>query len=493
MQLYPKQFLKYSTVTFIFLCLSANVFSITGNSIRFTGAAPEYRGLYIEFNCYRNFIIPETERVAVMLIDNNGDFDFTFAMDETGYVFADLGRFRVYIYAEPGMSYTLVFPPFEPITDEQKLNPLFQPEEIPFGIKNTETQALNRNIIEFNDAFEYIYNTNAVSLFTSPSGNRAEELIKQMDERFTCTHPYFVLHKKYSYLKLRHLSHRTQKKALMAHLTECAPIYNLPVYWEIFRTLMSGYQPVNYLASSKTSLSAAINLGMPFDSIITTLLSDTLFRNREFAETWMLFKLFESFYGKSISEKRCMEITQSAVEYASTEQIRLMASLFFKKMSALRAGTAAPVFSLFNRRERTVELSDYKGKFLYLGFVHTKNYACLLDMSVIEQFEKTMKNELRIVTVVIDDDFDAMVEFMKKNSQYKWDFLHFGKQPTLLNSYAVKGAPLYYLIDPEGNLSLSPAPSPQENFRQLFAEKYLEYQRVQLRKNPPEEKSIFDW
>ena len=125
--------------------------TVKGDNVRFLGKAPKYAGYHIVFYRFSNFIIPEASPVISLAIDNNGDFDYSFPVNETFYAYADLGRFRAFIYLEPGLTYHLVLPPFEAKNEAQKLNPHFQPEEIPLGIANEASRALTRNILEFNE------------------------------------------------------------------------------------------------------------------------------------------------------------------------------------------------------------------------------------------------------------------------------------------------------------------------------------------------------
>ena len=461
-------------------------------NVRFSGNAPEWAGYHIVFSRTSNFIIPETTSFIVLQINNDGYFDFSFEVEETTLLFADVGRFRASIFVEPNMDYTLAFPPFELKTEAQRLNPLFQPEEITFGIKNREAQALNRNILEFNEAFDYQFSSNAIPIFTFGNNAIVQEIETSLEKQFNYSHPFFNKHKELSYMKLRQLSQRMQERPFINHLSQLEPAYNMPVYWDVFKSFVSGFLPGNFSGTSNINFSAAINSNMRFDSLATVLTTDTIFKRREFAEISLLFTLYESYYNNSISKSSCLTIVASAVDYASTSKNREIARDFYKSMTRLLPGTAAPEFALFNKKGKIKELKDYSGKFVYLNFMHTRNHACLNDLRTMETLERIFRKDLEIVTIFINEDADDMTDFLKKNSQYKWEFLHFGAQQRIMFDYNIKAVPVYYLIDPNGNLALSPAPAPNENFRQVFAETFQEYKRNQLRKNPQKERSIFD-
>ena len=487
---------KAKNLTASFLCLmillSVKSYAISGDSVRFVGNAPQYSGQQIVFNRISNFIIPEISQVAIMNIDNEGNFDFTFAINETEYLFAGLGRFNAHIFVELEMTYNLVFPPYEPKPEPDNFNLHFNPEKIPFGIRNKEAQALNRNIVEFEEEFDYLHDKNASSIFMRGDRMLVDEIISKLEERFDYSDSLFVQHKRLSYMKLRQLSQRMQERVFIAELSGNEQSYNLPVYWEVFRNLLSGFLPNNFAGTSEISLSSAIGSAMRFDSIVSVLMTDALFEKRSFAETCLLFTLFESFYSKTLGETACLKVMESATRYASTGQNRTMAELFLKQMSMLRPGSKAPDFALQNQKDRIRKLDNYSGKFVYLNFMHTKRHSCLLDLQTIDQLNKIFKKDLEIVTVFVDDSSEDIAGFLKRNNRYDWDFLHSGSQSQVIEDYNIKTVPAYFLIDPKGNLNMSPAPAPRENFNQIFAERFQEYRRSEMRNNPQREKSIFD-
>jgi hypothetical protein len=74
---------------------------------------------------------------------------------------------------------------------------------------------------------------------------------------------------------------------------------------------------------------------------------------------------------------------------------------------------------------------------------------------------------LQIVTILLDNDKNVIKSFLAR-SNYQWKFLHYGNQATIIKDYDIRAFPTYYLIDPDGNLALSPSPSPSEDFEAHF-------------------------
>ena len=137
------------------------------------------------------------------------------------------------------------------------------------------------------------------------------------------------------------------------------------------------------------------------------------------------------------------------------------------------------------------ELKDFHGKFIYLNFANTENYACKKDFQILSQFAEMFKKDMVIVTILTDEDPDKAYEFVKKH-KYKWNFLHFSHNAKVLLDYDIKAFPTYYLIDPEGNLIFAPAPGPEENFVPMFSETYNEWRYKKMRKEKPKARTIYD-
>ena len=71
------------------------------------------------------------------------------------------------------------------------------------------------------------------------------------------------------------------------------------------------------------------------------------------------------------------------------------------------------------------------------------------------------------MSICIDDDFDKMVNYFKLHD-YQWMLLSYRTQKDIITDYKVRAYPAYYLLNPEGDLSMSPAASPSENFELHF-------------------------
>lgn len=183
------------------------------DSVTIKGYAPEYAGYNLVLKYHKNFISKETSQLINFPVNKKGAFKAAFALEQITQAFMDLGQISGYLFLEPGKSYELVLPPFQPKKDADRFNPYFIPEKIQLGIANQEAQHLNNTIRDFQEAFEQRYNQNALKLFNTNSIKLADKLTNELDALYPSqNNTYFSTYKYYSFAKFYMLSLKRQKK-----------------------------------------------------------------------------------------------------------------------------------------------------------------------------------------------------------------------------------------------------------------------------------------
>ncbi len=453
-----------------------------------TGHAPEYAGYDLVMRKVTNPISMETADLMVIRVDKKGDFEQQIELSRIAHASIDMGKFQGFIYLEPGQTYELVLPPFQPRTDAERFNPYFVAEEIELGIVNEEAQGLNRSIHRFDAHLNRLYNANAVRIFSGSNVELANQLIQEIDSTNQCSEPYFQDYKQYAYGELRMIaSKRNKRRAIYETFKGDSIDMQMPSFITAFNTYFKGF--FNYYFGE--GLPDAYTEGAAFDSLSIEIQKDTLFANPELAELVLLKGLYDGFYSGRYEEEPIIRLFKEAKEQGVSARIKQIADGLYKKVTWLRTGSEAPQFTLYRLDGKERSLSDYEGKFVYLNFMHTSNHTCKEDLKLIDVLYKQLKRELTIVTVIMDEDPTA-AEQMIKGNKFKWDFLHYGAMPKVALDYRIKALPAYFVIDPTQKLSLSPAPTPKESFTPIFMEAQRSYHYEQLRKEKPKQKSIYD-
>lgn len=462
------------------------------NQVRLIGQQIEYANYHLELKTQIHSFLKEEKVIGSMYVDSAGNFDFTLPLATTTHVYIDLGRLRAGIYLEPGTTYKIQLPPFLQKEEQEKLNPFFSPEITTLGIINKEARNLNRQILEFTEYFDYLFNKEALAISRNNDEKRANEIQTFLDEKFLDTDPLFLQHKELTYIRLWMASSpRRLREIISQNFLHQEINYELPAYTDAFMLLFKNFVPGGFEKSVRDSLESKFKTKASFSILSNTIVKDSLFnQHRELGELILLYGIFQGFYNQSMNEANVIRIAKSATTEGATYQIRDIAHALHQKLTKLRPGSPAPNFILYNQDGQKRTLEDYKGKFIYLNFVHTKNYACQRDLETMIQLQSIFKKKLEIVTVVMNENREEMESYLKQKKQ-KWDFLHILPYPRILDEYNIMAVPAYYLISPDGKLLLSPAPTPEENFKDAFVKEIQSYERKKLRDDPKEKRSIF--
>lgn len=476
----------------LILCSSILEAQVLYNQVRLFGQQLEYAGYNLELKTQIHSFLKEEEVIGSMYVDSAGNFDFTLQIENATYTYTDLGKIRAAIYLEPGTTYNIQLPPFQPKDEQEKLNPFFSPETTTLGIINSESRNLNRQIVEFTDYFNYLFNKEALTLSMNNDEKRANEIRTFLDEKFIDTDPLFLTHKELTYIKLWVASSPRKLRGVIANYFLHQEInYELPAYTDAFMLLFKSFLPSGFQRSIRDSLEIKLKTRASFLDLSNTIIKDSLFiQHRELGELILLYGIYQGFYNQPMDETTVIRIAKSAITEGYSLKTRNLAKAMYQKLTKLRPGSPAPDFTLYNQEGQKRTLESYKGKFVYLNFVHTKNYTCQRDLETMIQLQTIFKKNLDIVTVVVNENRDEMDAYIKQKKQ-KWDFLHILPYPQILEQYNIMAVPAYYLISPDGKLLLSPAPTPEENFRDAFVKEIQSFERQKLRENPEEKRSIF--
>jgi len=463
------------------------------NNVSIKGTAKEYAGFNLSLQHVTNYITNETEEIANFKVDDSGNFSFPLYLDEVTPAFMDLGVLRGVIYLEPDINYEIILPPYTPKKEADRFNPYFISERVIIGINNSEALALNKALIQFDEEYDYQFNTNAYQLFSKGNTTLAKQIENRLDSIFPSGESeFFRNYKKFKYAKLSMLSRkRQQRKVIYEYYSNASVCFENPAYWETFNLLFKNFFSGYFSASRGKELKAAFVENMPFDSLSHVFSTDSLFHRSEFREMVLLKGLYDAFYSGHYDEEKVIACFQQASQTGTSDNVREMARSIHKKVNHLRVGSKAPDFTVYTTSGKEKRLSSFKGKFVYLNFCNTENYTCKKDFQVLNAMYKSMKRDLAIVSIATDRDPDKLAKFIKAN-KYKWNFLYFGDNGNVIFDYDVKALPGYFLIDPEGNILLSPAPAPEESFGAKFYEIVKDYRYKKLRKERPKEKSIYD-
>ena len=129
---------------------------------------------------------------------------------------------------------------------------------------------------------------------------------------------------------------------------------------------------------------------------------------------------------------------------------------FYTSMKRLKPGNPAPGFSLQNEQGKTVSLSDFKGKVVYIDFWGVGCGPCIFDIqNYVPSLHKKYKDKNVVFVNICVDSNEG--DWKKALIKYKLDGINliaegWTKNP-VCKAYNVNAIPHYILIDKKGNIA----------------------------------------
>lgn len=439
-----------------------------GQEARIYGTAPQYSGDEIVFYTYSDYITLTDNEIGQCKVNPDGSFSAAIKILETSYVFAYLGVYRIYFFAEPDKEYELVLPPKEPKTEMQRLNPFFRETDLQVGIKN-----INRTDINFLiNAFDLRFNANFDQIVQNAYRGKKQNidsLISIIESKFdTINNSYFKAYRTYRYGLLRQITYYKKSVSTSNELFLNKPVlYNNPSYMELFNLLYDKY----FLFFSRTSAGNSIFSDISKERSLTklkhTLATDQVLSNDTLMEMVILKSLYDEFYSDNFSRSALLTILDSLYRTTTIPEHLTIAENIRARITKLLPGFVPAPFQLEDINGKLVSLNDFEGKYVYLNFCTTTSYTCLQEFSLLKKIYKKYRKHLEIVTISADTEKSDLINFLK-TTKYSWTFLHYGRRPEIIKDYDIRAYPTYFLIGPDRKILMSPAPSPKEGFEMRF-------------------------
>ena len=198
--------------------------------------------------------------------------------------------------------------------------------------------------------------------------------------------------------------------------------------------------------------------------------------NDTLQEMVLLKSIHDALYDYYFRASSLLITLDSIKNTTKIDQHKCIAENIEQKNAIAKAGTAAPAFCLADTAGVYRSVDEFCEKYIYLNFISLDSYACTQSLEQLRLMNEKTKDVIQVVSISIDDDFDKVKKYFKRN-HYNWMLLDYKADPTVLDRYKVKAYPSYYLIDTEGNLCTSPAASPSEDFEKRFLQYYRDQQK----------------
>ena len=438
-----------------------------------TGKAIDYSTKEITFYTIPDPVLHQKLELATTKVAYDGSFSVTFPISQTIEIYADLEKYCGTMVVEPGKNYTVTMPPFSLRTSNEAHSPYFKPAPYWLGLNDTDNRDLNFTVRSFVMDFNSETVKNTLPIYQ----NQSKEIVNEIIERLTAKYSdnkneYFKTLKKYYFAELEFAVNQRSPEYVIRKYFIAEPVQlHHPIYQRAFETIFSDFLRKQSQDIKNREIITITNSGNYLKLV-------SFFENKgykkEFAELVVLKGLNDGYYANTFLKEGVIKAIEMAQTATTSVILQPIAHQIKRKLSLLAVGGKAPVIKLINLKKAIVTLDQFRGKFIYVTFFNSKSSDCRIELDSIVSIEKRLRQVLSVVSVALDDDFDAAANLWKAKG-YTWELLNGSKQKQLIINYNASITPAYYLIDPAGILKLSQAPSPSHGFEPMFLKMFREY------------------
>lgn len=448
-------------------------------SCKIYGNAGTYAGETLRLYTYFDYITLTKKIIAESKVDDEGYFSFTVETDESFEAFLDLDVFIGYIIIEPGKEFKIVLPKKTIRRHQDIMNPYFKPYEFYIRILNNDnsvTAAMKK--------FDALYKDAVKIIFKNPkhiNPGLTETKIQALDDSTKfCDNTFFKNYKKYKFLKLRYDAVYKNKKAVVRkNFSNDTILYNNPAYNKL---LKEGLGNILFELYGDTLYQLlAVNAG--WNMMSRTLSNYDLCYNKEFREYFLFINLYNEFYKTTIYKNNIIDVFYSAKNYIKNEHILKAVNNFLDNSTNLITGNAGLEFRLPDNQTSVHSLYDFRGNFVYLGFFSADSYTCKKDILLIKALADKKLEKLKIILIFKENNTTQITKFLKGIDSKNITILHSDDGGKTIEDYNVRAYPTYFLLNPDGRISLIAAPGPSEDFESVFLRIRQDRKIKEARKN----------
>jgi peroxiredoxin len=431
-----------------------------------SGKIDNGKGLTIRLMTYSDQISYLRKTLASAQIGDDGLFNFTVENNTTRYVWLDLEFQQAELFIQPGQSYDIEIE----LKNSATSNAYYNRTSLPIKIVKDDADNLNLYIQDFNQLYNDFMLNYAENVRSRSSVSTFDTFIKAINLRFqNAQNPYFLDYIRYKTASMQlFLRLKGRDNIGLEYFTGKPVLFENIEYMDFFHLFFEKYFLAGgkYFNYSKTS--DLINGSASSAAILDSLKADPVMKDAELRELLLLDGLKDLYNVSGFNRNRIILLADEIYMNSKFGEIRQVATNVLARMKRLQPGSLAPDFVLTGFGDgNKYQLSDFKGKYLYLAFFESGNPACQSELGLITDIYKEFQNKVDFVAISVDKDRAKLADYLEK-ADLPWLVLTFDGNLELLENYDAIIYPYFILINDKGQIVKCPAPSPSENIKKLL-------------------------
>ncbi|MCQ2252710.1 MAG: FHA domain-containing protein [Bacteroidales bacterium] len=447
-----------------------------------SGTAKSYAGDTLRMYAVDDYITRHESLISESVVDSEGNFRFNVNVKDVTFAYIDLTVFKCMLYLQPNTKQTIILPEKQKIRPEDELNPFFKKYEFYPKMVSPDKQDLNVLVPDFDRYYNKALNHILMSPYSVTKAH-TDSIEADISRRFNSNNTFFSSYIRYRFAMLDYTAyHRNPEMIIKEYFAGKEVLINNPAYNdlfdemfpEVFRNFRKAFVAYRekYLAIHDKS----------YYSLRKSLESEEKVASGKLADYLILKGLKDSYYSDTFPKENLVAIADSLAASSRTLAFRNIATSLSEKFTTLLTGWPAPDVDLSDIDGKNYKLADFRGKFTYLIFFNPNSYTALGELELLKNIRATFPPDvLNIVVVFVSKNKSDFVDFVADKQDFGFKLYWYNTNKEMLQKYNVRAYPMYYMVGPDGNLTLNPAPSPNEYFGPKFDKIFREWKNNQVR------------
>lgn len=471
----------YRSLFLLLFVFSAAVDTVAAD-VLLRGYAPEFAGKQFHVHYPADFLSQVPIPLGEFMVDDSGYFSTTLFLPQTTKITVASEAWFSDFYVESGKSYTIrLFKPKNPTArafDQNRLGLAF--ENLSQDDPNALMDFFYRRHDDLISAVElelavHLGKGSREALKPDSASNdldsmsvtaRFQQLKKSCEERLGPSSDIYTGELLQAALGRLALTLGEDKHAVYNSYMQKSPDLGNPEFVALFAQMHA--QILNQPGIQSSALLSALEAGQLSDAMSSITADYTLLSSDIERELALIFIIHEQWYtspGMRKGSQRIMELLEQNSEFWGALNGRIRTSLL---RGTTQAENFLPAISLAGLDEERLDLRSLDGELVYLNVVSIASAASQRELLTLEPVVRKFGNQVRFITIVIDDDMEKIRQYLGANRNQNWTFLLGGMHPELRYHLRLRSVPSFYLIDPNGRLMFERTLAPSEGIHDTF-------------------------
>ena len=447
--------------------LLATAGALNAQNVRITGHVDGFApGSIVRVLVYADQFSRLEKTLATTRTDSAGNFRMTFPVKETTYAMLAVNLKRTDFFLKPGAVYHF---DLARTTAAREASPF---EEIPLQVQmKADDDSLNAWISTYHMLYDRLIRIHFRDIYQFHNRQVLKDFETRVHQRLQRANlPYVQQYIRYSLASLAWGSRTKSLPEMVQTWFAGQPVlYQNIQYTDFFLDFFQSYfestvkKPVT--KDKLLQIISLRNLKKLDDLFATAPALGTDARVRQLAE---MVQLAKCYYQPGFNKKDIEALYKQIAEGSPFPKNRVIAGNYLLKLNIMQPGTPAPDFLLPDLMGKEYALKNFRGKFVLLSFINAHCPVCNHQLNDLDAISQKLGYGFTNLTIVKGK---VTPEFMRQANPagHNWPFLLLGKSILLLEKYQIVTYPAYVLVDPQGRVSMAPAPMPDENLQQRIA------------------------